>query len=1146
MTLPKLVLFIIFIQPLIIIAQTSNACFSPTSAELSNLTMQLSSPLSGNLNVVFIEFTFPDHADQIEHYVSTSEYTFPGVYPDGSSIADDIANNGPIEKADLLGEATIHFFETMSHNNINVTFNYPRNPNRTDGMWYTVDNYSTAKSRLDQVLRSVYDEFPTIIDNATYLVFHSLAYKREGFPWVPTEVDDFELTNGTVIFDGPYAYGNFGNQHRPAVITHEIAHRIELALNSTGAPDLSLPDRGTDRTVSVSHPTHGTKSMYVLDSAFDLMYHNDPNSSHLSLYGQRPLISYDLMRFGWISQDEILEIDAGVITDLEDIKLYDVRKQLTATQRDNNSSDRGYRVVKIFYEKDYSSTRDEYLLLEYHKGTDYDSELSNYDEGIAEGILVWHIAEAARSHDPAIDILCAVPYNGFNYDAGTGNGAPLPNDSYPKTWENYTYGTDFTGIQKNDEYDWLNDLSLTVPRDISSGWGDPTNGGRQLYELTGVDGANWRRELPKKDDFFSDIPIKGHVNNKLLPTTRPSTRNWWGDHTNIGITDIRTINATEKYMMIDFSNNYWGGTISQNMVWDGDIVVQEDLTIESGVTLTVNAGTNIEIKNNAKIKVFGTLDVNGTSSNIVTLDFQSAASSNGIYLENGSHADIDYADIKNGYYGIRSSQADLSITNSEVYGVVYGLYLLNHNSTTFEAEILDNDISAGFNYGIYLYNSDGQIRNNDIHHGSRGIYCNNSSCPDLGGPGYFGLNTIRDTGYGIRAYNNSDPFVGKYNCIEQGGLNSFLNCSSYFIYASSNCDIDAENNWFGSDPPTSSKFYASSNSTVNYDPWHHSAPALKLAKSASSEEQLFDQQVVDNSVDDFNNSRIEGKKYHYDPNWPINWKLLYVRNLIFVNDYGFAREICKDLISEYPDSSLTINALNLLRKASRNDQEGFKSFLQEQINSNSKKELYGHMELILNNYNSEKGVRLASINNIISRYRNTNLEESALFQKFMYTYHDLNDVETATQISDQLDIRYPKSESAYEAHIILNDGKVRSGDEPNNAMNRLQKNEENDDIIEDYRLLGNYPNPFNPSTTIKYAMPFVSNVSLTIYDMTGKTIKSFEYNSQPAGVHSILWNGINENGTKVASGVYVYKLKATSLEGNGKVFMKTSKLSLLK
>jgi len=587
----------------------------------------------------------------------------------------------------------------------------------------------------------------------------------------------------------------------------------------------------------------------------------------------------------------------------------------------------------------------------------------------------------------------------------------------------------------------------------------------------------------------------------------------------------------------------YGGNIIDNTTLSGTDEYNWDINVVSGNTLTINSGSTINMFNGSKIIVDGTLDVNGTSSSLVTIDFQSSNSSNGIWLEDNSHADIDYADIKDGTYGIRSSKADLKIENSDVYGVSYGLYLVNHNSTTYEAEILNNDISAGFNYCIYLYNSDGQIRNNDIHGGSRGIYCSTTSSPDLGQAGYFGLNTIRNTGYGVRAYDYSDPFLGKYNCVEQGGLNSFLNCSSYFIYAESNCDIDAENNWFGSDPPTSSKIYASSNSTVNYDPWHHSAPLLKVAKSASPEEELFDQKIFNNITTD---SKIDGKKYHYNPNWPIKWKLLYVRNLIFVNDLGFAKTICKSIINEYPDSSLSINAMNLLRKASRNDQENFKDFLRGQLNLNMEKEIYGYIELMLNKYESKSSNVLASFDNTISKYESANLRESALFQKFMYAYHDMEDREAAIQISDQLDMEYPKSESTFEAHIILDDGKVKFGEEPNNGLIKKISDEEDVSISGEYQLFGNYPNPFNPSTTIRYSTPFVSNISLKIYDISGRLVKSFESNSQSAGNHEFVWNGTNELENKVSSGIYFYKLKALSLEGNGKVFEKTSKLSLMK
>lgn len=97
----------------------------------------------------------------------------------------------------------------------------------------------------------------------------------------------------------------------------------------------------------------------------------------------------------------------------------------------------------------------------------------------------------------------------------------------------------------------------------------------------------------------------------------------------------------------------------------------------------------------------------------------------------------------------------------------------------------------------------------------------------------------------------------------------------------------------------------------------------------------------------------------------------------------------------------------------------------------------------------------------------------------------------------------------------------------------------------EYSLLGNYPNPFNPSTTIKYSLPKESSVELKIYDIMGREIKTFAISSQPAGNNEIHWDGTNNNGVRVTSGVYIYRIKLKALDGI-RVFEKCAKLVLTK
>ena len=75
-------------------------------------------------------------------------------------------------------------------------------------------------------------------------------------------------------------------------------------------------------------------------------------------------------------------------------------------------------------------------------------------------------------------------------------------------------------------------------------------------------------------------------------------------------------------------------------------------------------------------------------------------------------------------------------------------------------------------------------------------------------------------------------------------------------------------------------------------------------------------------------------------------------------------------------------------------------------------------------------------------------------------------------------------------------------------------------------LGNNYPNPFNPETTINYSLKENTKISLNIYNIKGEKVKTLVNKLLPAGEHSIIWKGKNDSGKSVTSGVYFYKLKA--------------------
>ena len=90
-----------------------------------------------------------------------------------------------------------------------------------------------------------------------------------------------------------------------------------------------------------------------------------------------------------------------------------------------------------------------------------------------------------------------------------------------------------------------------------------------------------------------------------------------------------------------------------------------------------------------------------------------------------------------------------------------------------------------------------------------------------------------------------------------------------------------------------------------------------------------------------------------------------------------------------------------------------------------------------------------------------------------------------------------------------------------------------------YALGQNFPNPFNPQTTISFDLPNATEVKLTVYNMLGQKIRTLADQRLDAGQHQVLWDGRSDNGDAVASGIYLYRLEADS-------FVTSKKMILLK
>jgi hypothetical protein len=167
--------------------------------------------------------------------------------------------------------------------------------------------------------------------------------------------------------------------------------------------------------------------------------------------------------------------------------------------------------------------------------------------------------------------------------------------------------------------------------------------------------------------------------------------------------------------------------------------------------------------------------------------------------------------------------------------------------------------------------------------------------------------------------------------------------------------------------------------------------------------------------------------------------------------------------------------------------------------------------------------------------RNTDFDKDG-FEDMILPYQAINDSVAVTTFT------WNSSSSQYDTTISAYANPKRWGVRivESSSVTGVEAKDVTIIMPDDYRLEQNYPNPFNPSTTISFFLPVKDQISVKIYDMLGKEIRTLIDNQEyPAGSSRITWDGRNNAGQPAASGTYFYSL----IYGN---FRMTQKMMLLK
>jgi hypothetical protein len=88
-----------------------------------------------------------------------------------------------------------------------------------------------------------------------------------------------------------------------------------------------------------------------------------------------------------------------------------------------------------------------------------------------------------------------------------------------------------------------------------------------------------------------------------------------------------------------------------------------------------------------------------------------------------------------------------------------------------------------------------------------------------------------------------------------------------------------------------------------------------------------------------------------------------------------------------------------------------------------------------------------------------------------------------------------------------------------------------------FALSQNYPNPFNPTTFIDFSLPLSARVRVEVFNMLGQSVRTLLDSERHAGIHTVEWDGTNDHGTPVASGVYIYRINADEMHSSKKMVL---------
>ncbi len=424
-----------------------------------------------------------------------------------------------------------------------------------------------------------------------------------------------------------------------------------------------------------------------------------------------------------------------------------------------------------------------------------------------------------------------------------------------------------------------------------------------------------------------------------------------------------------------------------------------------------------------------------------------------------------------GYWGgidfRNNSKSTLSYNMIE--NAKYGLLYQEFGKHNLIKSILTNN-----RYGVGIYNGSPILYRNNIYNNAQsGICLFHDSSP------YMGLYSPERSGKNALYQNPTGLFSHRSNPLLREGHNDFDN-DVWNIFTEETHAISAELNWWGSSQSIEFEDKFNEPQNILYNPWDINPNILTDP----------DPQIV------FNNAIQLMLEEQYSEAIPL---FLQVLNDSVESEEDYIS--VKSLLLCYEKTS------NLVT---------YESYLQQQLSgspSESMRKCFEECLALVKRLLEQYNVAIAYYENILDNDPPADL----------YAYAVIDIGNTYLESDNKASGKYSDLRPISLTEHLINSRRLLE------SLVSIDYSNSTNNPVPPLILYQNYPNPFNPTTTIRFFNPNDANVVLTIYNIKGQQIRTLVNDSLQKGVHTYVWNGIDQNNKAVGSGIYFYKVTCGTL-----------------